>query len=70
MLNLIQNSSYYLSTLPCLFVLFDEQKIYTYDPTCTPDRIVRIREFINQIDEQIEANLPKEQDDEGVRSSD
>ncbi len=51
-------------------VLFDEQKIYTYDPTCTPDRIVRIREFINQIDEQIEANLPKEQDDEGVRSSD
>jgi len=46
-------------------VLFDEQKLYTYDPTCTPDRIVKIREFIRQIDEQIEANLPKE-NNEGV----
>tara|TARA_Y100001935_G_C17249208_1_gene480050 strand:- start:835 stop:1038 length:204 start_codon:yes stop_codon:yes gene_type:complete len=46
-------------------VLFDEQKLYTYDPTCIPERIVKIREFIRQIDEQIEANLPKE-NNEGV----
>tara|TARA_Y100000022_G_scaffold25647_1_gene19372 strand:+ start:129 stop:335 length:207 start_codon:yes stop_codon:yes gene_type:complete len=47
-------------------LLFTEQKIYTNDPKCTPDRIIRIREFINHIDEQIEANLPEDHDHEGV----
>jgi molybdate-binding protein len=47
-------------------LLFIEQNMYTYDPKCTPDRITRIREFINLIDEQIEANLPKDHDHEGV----
>ena len=43
-------------------LLFIEQNMYTHDPTCTPDRIARIREFIVQIDQQIEANLPKDHD--------
>ena len=47
-------------------LLFIEQKIYTNDPKCTPDRIIHIREFINHIDEQIEANLPEDHDHEGV----
>ena len=43
-------------------LLFIEQDMYTYDPKCTPDRIARIRDFIVQIDQQIEANLPKDHD--------
>ena len=43
-------------------LLFIEQDMYTYDPKCTPDRIARIRDVIVQIDQQIEANLPKDHD--------
>ena len=38
-------------------VLFQEQKIYTYDPTCVPPRIVEIRNLINDLDEQIDEEL-------------
>ena len=40
-------------------VLFREQDIYTHDPTCTPPRIVEIRNAINDLDEQIEDELTK-----------
>tara|TARA_Y100001968_G_scaffold330320_1_gene381885 strand:- start:2152 stop:2379 length:228 start_codon:yes stop_codon:yes gene_type:complete len=40
-------------------VLFREQDIYTHDPTCTPPRIVEIRNVINDLDEQIEDELTK-----------
>jgi len=50
--------------------LFQDTKLYTYDPTCVPPRVVELRNVIVDLDEQIEANLPKEQNDEGVRSSD
>ena len=38
-------------------VLFDEQKIYTYDPKSVPTRIVEIRNVIVDLDEQIEEEL-------------
>ncbi len=38
-------------------VLFEEQSIYTYDPKCTPQRIVDIRAIIIDIDKQIEEEL-------------
>ena len=38
-------------------VLFKEQDIYTHDPTCTPPRIVEIRNVIADMDEQIEEEL-------------
>jgi len=38
-------------------VLFEEQRIYTHDPTCTPARIVNLRAIIVQIDKQIEETL-------------
>jgi len=38
-------------------VLFEEQRIYTYDPKCTPQRIVDIRAIIIDIDKQIEEAL-------------
>jgi len=41
-------------------ILFQEQKIYTYDPTCVPPRIVEIRNLINDLDEQIEEELKNE----------
>ena len=41
-------------------VLFQEQKIYTYDPTCVPPRIIEIRNLINDLDEQIEEELKNE----------
>ena len=41
-------------------VLFDEQKIYTYDPKCVPTRIVEIRNVINELDEQIDEELNSE----------
>lgn len=47
-------------------LLYTEQKMYTHDPQCTPDRIVKIREFIAYIDEQIESNLPEDHDHEGL----
>jgi hypothetical protein len=34
--------------------LFVEQKGYTLDPTCTPPRIVDIREIINTLDKKID----------------
>ncbi len=39
-------------------VLFREQKGYTSDPKCTPPRVVGLREFIQQLDDEIEKNLP------------
>ena len=41
-------------------VLFDEQKIYTYDPKSVPPRIIEIRNVINDLDEQIEEALKDE----------
>ncbi len=40
-------------------VLFEEQKIYTHDPKCTPPRITDIRNVIGDLDTQIEAELEK-----------
>ena len=40
-------------------VLFGEQKIYTHDPKCTPPRITDIRNVIDDLDKQIEAELEK-----------
>lgn len=34
--------------------LFREQDGYTYDTTCIPERIVEIRNVINDLDKQIE----------------
>ena len=42
-------------------VLFDEQKIYTYDPASVPLRINEIRNVINELDEQIEKELKEEE---------
>ena len=41
-------------------VLFDEQKIYTYDPKSVPPLIIEIRNVINDLDEQIEEALKDE----------
>ena len=38
-------------------VLYKEQEIYTYDPTCVPPRIVDIRQVITLLDEQIDDKL-------------
>ncbi len=38
-------------------VLFKEQERYTYDPTCVPQRIVEIRNVIEELDKQIEENI-------------
>ena len=38
-------------------VLYREQDLYTYDPTCCPQRIVDIREVIGTLDTQIESVL-------------
>ena len=37
--------------------LFSETKEYTYDPKCTPQRVIEIRDVINKIDEQIEEQI-------------
>ncbi len=37
--------------------LFQDTKEYTYDPKCTPQRVIEIRDVINKIDEQIEAQI-------------
>ncbi len=37
--------------------LFQDTKEYTYDPKCTPQRVIEIRNVINNIDEQIEAQI-------------
>jgi len=44
-------------------VLFQEQKIYTYDPVCVPPRITEIRNVITDLDEQIEEELKNETSD-------
>ena len=44
-------------------VLFDEQKVYTYDPVSVPSRIIEIRNVINDLDEQIEEELKNETTD-------
>tara|TARA_B100002019_G_scaffold82052_1_gene70854 strand:- start:1050 stop:1235 length:186 start_codon:yes stop_codon:yes gene_type:complete len=44
-------------------VLFDEQKIYTYDSKSVPPRIVEIRNVIVDLDEQIEEELNNENSD-------
>ena len=41
-------------------VLFDEQKLYTYDAASVPLRIIEIRNVINDLDEQIEKKLKEE----------
>ena len=41
-------------------VLFDEQKVYTYDPVSVPSRIIEIRDVINDLDEQIEEELKED----------
>ena len=50
--------------------LFSETKEYSYDPKCTPVRIVEIRNVINDIDEQIEEeiNKVKEQINEAIEN--
>ncbi len=42
-------------------VLFDEQKVYTYDPVSVPPRIIEIRNVINDLDEQIEEELKEDE---------
>ena len=37
--------------------LFQDTKEYTYDPKCTPQRVIEIRDVINKIDEQIETQI-------------
>ncbi len=37
--------------------LFQDTKEYTYDPKCCPQRVVEIRDVINNIDEQIETQI-------------
>ena len=39
--------------------LFTDTKQYTYDPKCTPERVVEIRDAIIQIDDQL-AEILKE----------
>ena len=45
-------------------VLFESQKDYTYDPTCTPERIVDIRKVIGELDEGIEKALEELKEEE------
>ena len=45
-------------------VLFSEQKIYTQDPTCTPQRISDIREVIYSIDNEIARELKEDLENE------
>jgi hypothetical protein len=37
--------------------LFKEQELYTYDPTCCPQRIQDIRDVILNMDKQIDDEL-------------
>ena len=41
-------------------VLYREQELYTYDPTCVPPRITDIREAIVSLDKQIDDALEYE----------
>ena len=40
--------------------LFTDTKQYTYDPKCTPERVVEIRDAIIQIDDQLEEILKED----------
>ena len=39
--------------------LFCDTKVYTYDPTCCPQRVTDIRTVIVDLDTQIEAEIQK-----------
>ena len=41
-------------------VLFESQRDYTYNTNCVPERVVDIRNVINNLDEQIEEELKNE----------
>ena len=41
-------------------VLFESQRDYTYNTNCVPERVVDIRNVINDLDEQIEEELKNE----------
>ena len=43
--------------------LFTDTKTYTYDPTCTPERVTQIREVIKELDSKIEEVLENHKDD-------
>ena len=43
--------------------LFTDTKIYTYDATCTPERVTQIREVIKELDSKIEEVLENHKDD-------
>ena len=43
--------------------LFQEQKDYTLDPTCCPQRVIDIRDIIVNIDNQIEEVITNETSD-------
>jgi len=40
--------------------LFETTKMFTYDPSCVPPRVVSIREMIVELDKQIETELEVE----------
>jgi len=44
--------------------LFRDTKIYTYDPTCCPPRVVELRNVIVDLDEQIEELLKSHVEDD------
>ena len=50
--------------------LFTDTKVYTYDPTCCPPRVVDIRSVINDLDTQIEAALQEAIDSQTEEQSD
>ena len=52
-----------VSAVSVRHILFKEQENYTYDPSCVPPRIVKIREVISSLDEQIEEELKNETTD-------
>mgnify|MGYP004366245891 FL=1 len=43
--------------------LFMDTKMYTYDPVSVPPRVTDIRSVIQDLDEQIEAELKKVEED-------
>ena len=43
--------------------LFTDTKMYTYDPKSVPPRVTDIRSVIQDLDEQIEAELKKVEED-------
>ena len=43
-----------------LTILDKECGIYTKDPETCPDRILRTRQFMEELEKEIESNLPEE----------